>query len=109
MIMRPSGYRFLQGPFAEPPTVALAKVLSAWGARLTWADQREHAAQMIRAVEAHKTAATFIASSSPTVHGHAGPGPRHAGIWMEINPEFVGIRNRGIAIDGGEDERGPVD
>jgi hypothetical protein len=59
-------------------------------------------------MEAHKNAATFIASSRPTVHGHAGPGPRQAGIWMEINQEFAGIRNRGIAIDGGENERGPV-
>ena len=51
MIKRPSGCRLLQGPLAVPPTVALAKVLSTWGTRLTWATQREYAAQIIKAVE----------------------------------------------------------
>ncbi len=45
LIKHLAGCRLLQGPFALPPTVALAtKVLSSWGARLTWTAQREHAA-----------------------------------------------------------------
>jgi hypothetical protein len=59
MIKRPSGCRLLQGPLAVPPTVALSKVLSAWGARLTWTAQREYAAQIVKAVETHKAAASF--------------------------------------------------
>ncbi len=50
----------LQGPFAVPPTVALAKILSSWGARLTWTAQREYAARIIRAVETHKTVVDFL-------------------------------------------------
>ena len=60
MINRPSGCRLLQGPLAVPPTVALAKVLAVWGARLTWTSQREYAAQIIRAVETHKAASDFL-------------------------------------------------
>ena len=59
LIKRPSGCRLLQGPLAVPPTVALAKVLSAWGTRLTWTAQREYAAQIIKAVETHKAASAF--------------------------------------------------
>ena len=36
LIKRSSGCNLLQGPFALPPTVALAKVLSYWGTILTW-------------------------------------------------------------------------
>jgi hypothetical protein len=60
MINRPSGCRLLQGPLAVPPTVALAKVLAVWGARLTLTTQREFVAQIIRAVETHKAAADFL-------------------------------------------------
>ena len=60
LIKRSSGCSLLQGPFALPPTVTLAKVLSCWGSRLTWTAQREHAAQVIRAVESHKSATSFM-------------------------------------------------
>ena len=53
MIKRPSGCRLLQGALTVPHTTALAKVLSAWGADLTWTAQREYAAQIIKAVESH--------------------------------------------------------
>ncbi len=70
LVKRPSGCRLLQGPFAVPPTVALAKVLSAWGARLTWTAQREYATQIIRAVETHKAASDFLETSvAPRVSG----------------------------------------
>jgi len=42
LIKRSSGCCLLQGLFAIPPKVALAKVLSCWaGSRLTWTAQRE--------------------------------------------------------------------
>jgi hypothetical protein len=59
-IKRASGCRLLQGPLIIPPTVALNKVLSTWGARLTRTTQRELAAQVIRGVQVHKAAATFL-------------------------------------------------
>ena len=96
----------LQGPLAVPPTVALAKVLFAWGARLTWTAHREHAAQIIRAVEGHKNAAEFLSSSRPTVHEPAGRGSGLAGVWLGINQEFEGICNRGFTTAGGENLRG---
>jgi len=55
LIKRPSRCRLLQGHFAIPPTVALAKVLEAWGSRLTWAAQREYEAQLVRAMQIHKS------------------------------------------------------
>ena len=64
LINRPSGYNLLRGPFAVPPTVALAKVLSAWGMRITWTVQREYAAQIVRAVDTHKAAAHFCVSAN---------------------------------------------
>ena len=63
LIKRPAGCRLLKGPFALPPTVALAKVISSWGARLTWTAQREHAAQIVKAVENHKQGANVFMSS----------------------------------------------
>ncbi len=62
LIKRASGCRLLQGPFAIPPTMALNKVLCMWGARLTWTTQRELAAQVIRGVQVHKVAASFLSS-----------------------------------------------
>jgi hypothetical protein len=64
LIKRPARCRLLHGPFALPSTVALAKVLSSWGARLTWTAQREHAAQIVKVVEAHKGASVFMSDSA---------------------------------------------
>ncbi len=72
LIKRSSGCRLLQGPFAVPPSVALSKVFNCWGARLTWAAQKEHAAQVIRGVESRKSSATFILSAAR--RGGAVPG-----------------------------------
>ena len=88
--------------------MALAKVLSAWGARLTWAAQREHAAEIIRFVEKHKVADVFISLSMPTVHGPAGLGPRTTRIWPGISQIVTGIGNRGFANAGGLNGRGPA-
>ena len=62
-----------------PPSVALSKVLNTWGARLTWVAQKEHAAQVIRGVEAHKAAAAFlysVAGRDGTVPGGQAGGQR---------------------------------
>ena len=72
LVKRSSGCRLLQGPFAVPPSVALSKVLNCWGARLTWAAQKKHAAQVIRGVESKKSDATFILSAAG--RGDAMPG-----------------------------------
>ena len=44
--------------------MALTKVLSSWGARLTWTAQREHAAEIVKAVENHKGANVFMSSDA---------------------------------------------
>ena len=98
--------------------MALVKVLSAWGARLTRAAQREHAAQIIRSVEKHKAADAFISSSLPTVYGPSsslptvqgpsGLGPGLVSIWPEISQVVKGIGNRGFIITGGVNGRGPA-
>jgi hypothetical protein len=106
VIKRPSGCRPLHDHFAVPRTVALAKVLSTWGTRLTWAAQREHAIRIIRAVETHKTTIAFISSSVSTIHVPAGPGPRLAGIWLGINQVNTGFGNRGYDTVHGEIGRG---
>ena len=62
LIKRSFGCILLQGPYALPPTDALSKVLLCWGTRLTWTAQRDHVAQVIRAVEGHKLASSFISS-----------------------------------------------
>jgi hypothetical protein len=108
MIKRPSGCGLLHGSFAVPPTLAMAKVLSTWGARLTRAAQREHAAQIIRFVEKHKVAATFISSSLPIVHGPTGPGPRLAGVWLGISQVDTGVGNQRYDTLDGEIGRGPA-
>ena len=72
LIKRSSGCRLLQGPFAVPPSVALSKVLNCWGARLTWAAQKEHAAQGIRGMESRESAASFISFAAG--RGDAIPG-----------------------------------
>ena len=54
-----------EGPFGAAPIyiMALANVFSCWDSRIAWnANQREHAAQIIRAVETHKYATSFSAS-----------------------------------------------
>jgi len=60
LIRRSSGCSLLQGPFAIPPKVALTRILNCWGARLSWTVQVELSAHVIRGVEAHKTAASFM-------------------------------------------------
>jgi len=128
MIRRPSGCRLLQGPFAVPPTVALAKILSAWGTRLTWTAQREYAAQIVRAVETHKAASDFLSCSTILrVTGQGGGagrgllGPGSNSGWdglhgptglgsgpARISQTVTGIGTRGFDTAGGVNGRGPA-
>ena len=59
-------------------------------------------------METHKTVASFISASMPTLHGPARPRPGLAGIWLGISQELTGIGSRGFATDGGEKARGPA-
>jgi hypothetical protein len=86
-----SGCCLLQGPFALPPTVALAKVLSCRETQLTWTAHRRHVAHVIRAVETHKSAATFMfyvhgrvntVSGRAVVNGTCRPTTVRDGLWL---------------------------
>ncbi len=79
LIKRSSGCSLLQGPFAVPPSVALSKVLSVWGNRITWTAQRELAAQVIRGTESHKSCSAFLSSTAAPVFGGSVPGGRAGG------------------------------
>ena len=63
IIKRSSDYNLLQGSFAIPPTIALAKVLSCWGLRFAWIAQREFAANVIRGMKAYKVVAAFLCTA----------------------------------------------
>jgi hypothetical protein len=76
LIKRSSGCALLQGPFAVPPSVALSKVLSAWGNRITWTAQRELAAQVIRGTESHKSCSAFLSYTAAPGCGGSVPGGR---------------------------------
>jgi hypothetical protein len=75
LIKSSSGCRLMQGRFAISPTVALAKIISCSSTRLAWTSNREHVAQIIRAIENHKCVASFTFSlqdpGGPT-HGLGG-------------------------------------
>ena len=75
LIRRSYGCCLLQGPFLFPLTVALAKVLLCWGSRLMWTALREHVAHVIRTVESHKYAYSFLCNvqrRGGTPQGRAG-------------------------------------
>jgi hypothetical protein len=100
MIKRSSGCCLLHGPFFVPPTIALAKVLSTWGARLTWAAQRKHAAQIIKALKIHKATNAFLSS----IIGHGYNRPRGQGYNQAYNRERVLVEVHHGRWDGSRDE-----
>ena len=51
LVTMPGGCSLLQGPFALSINGALHKILNSWGSRLTWTAQREHASQIVGAVD----------------------------------------------------------
>ena len=51
LVTKPGGCSLLHGPFALSLDGALHKILNTWGSRLTWTAQREHAAQIVGAMD----------------------------------------------------------
>jgi hypothetical protein len=60
LVTRPGGCSLLQGPFALSLNGALHKILNTWGSRLTWTAQREHAAQIVSAMDSFFASAHFL-------------------------------------------------
>jgi hypothetical protein len=65
MVTMPGGCVLLQGPFALSINGALHKILNTWGSRLTWTAQREHASQIVRAMDAFFAGAHFLFVHDP--------------------------------------------
>ena len=59
LAMKPEGCSLLRGPFALTPSGALKKIMSIWGARITWTSQREHAGQILRGLQAFHDGVAF--------------------------------------------------
>ena len=51
LVLRPSGCSLLSGPSRQSPREAVQSILRCWGARLTLVYEREHAAQILRAID----------------------------------------------------------
>ena len=60
LVIMLGGCSLLQGPFALSINGALHKILNTWGSRLTWTAQREHAAQIVGAMDAFSAGAQFL-------------------------------------------------
>ena len=60
LVTRPGGCSLLQGPFAFSLNGALHKILNTWGSRLTWTAQREHAAQIVSAMDSFYASFHFL-------------------------------------------------
>jgi hypothetical protein len=64
-VTRSGGCVLLQGPFPLSINGALHKILTTWGSRLTWTAQREHASQIIGAINAFFAGAHFLSIQDP--------------------------------------------
>ena len=60
LVTRLGGCSLLQDPFALSLNGALHKILNTWGSRLTWTTQREHAAQIMGAMDSFYASAHFL-------------------------------------------------
>ena len=60
LVTRPSGCSFLKGAFALLLNGALNNVLNTWGSRLTWTAQREHATQIVGAMDSFYASSHFL-------------------------------------------------
>jgi hypothetical protein len=59
------GCVLLQGPFALSINGALHKILNTWGSRLTWTAQRQHASQIVGAMDAFFAGTHFLSVQDP--------------------------------------------
>ena len=55
----------LQGAFALSVNGALHKILNTWGSRLTWTARKEHAAQIVGAMDAFSAGAHLLFVQNP--------------------------------------------
>jgi len=62
LVTKPSGCSLMKGPFALTMKGALRRILNAWGARLTWTDERQHTAQTLHNMESFYSCASFLSS-----------------------------------------------
>ncbi len=62
LVLRPNGFPLMKGPFALSMNGAFMKIMNSWGSRLTWAVQRQHAAQIISGMESFHASASFLGS-----------------------------------------------
>jgi hypothetical protein len=69
LLTRPGGCPLLQGPFALSINGAFLKILNTWGSRLTWTAQREHAAQIVEAMDSFYSNSLSLSSSVVPGHG----------------------------------------
>jgi hypothetical protein len=76
LVTRPGGCSLLQGPFALSLNGALHKILNTWGSRLTWTAQREHAAQIVSAMDSFYASAQFLSVLDLRAGGVNGLAPR---------------------------------
>ncbi len=98
LIKRSSGCCLLHGPFAIPPKVALARVLSCWGSRLSWTAQRELAAQVIKGVENHKADVAFTRTATvrtvPSTVPRTMNGQRGGEVLTAVREDMLTARGR---------------
>ena len=76
LVARLGGCSLLQGPFALSLNRALHKILDTWGSRLTWTAQREHAAQIVSAMDSFYASAHFLSVLDQRADGVNGLAPR---------------------------------
>ena len=87
--------------------MALAKVLSTWGSRLTRATQRKHAAQIIKVVESHKPVEAFISSATGHRTAHPGSGDNQPG-YADFSLDGNGADGMDDAMTSGFIGQGPA-
>jgi len=65
LVLRPSGCCLLSGPSRQTPREATQSILRRWGARLTLVFEREHAAQILQAVDQFRADSRVSVPFSP--------------------------------------------
>ncbi len=76
LVSRPGGCSLLRGPFALSLNGALHKILNMWGSRLTLTAQREHAAQIVSAMDSFYASSHFLSVLDQRSEGVNGLAPR---------------------------------
>ncbi len=72
LVTRPCGCILLQGPFALSLNSVLYKIPNTWAPRLTWTAQSEHAAHIVRAMDAFYAGSHFLSVLGQGADGVSG-------------------------------------